>query len=83
MDDRIVLRSVSYYEGNVKLVSLPRLTIPLKDDERLELPKIGYGAVEGWHVKGQITTGSARSRQGRFTPTTTSCLGRPLVCETS
>ena len=52
-DDRIVLRSVSYYEGNVKLLSLPRLTIPLKEDERLELPKIGYGAVEGWYVKGQ------------------------------
>ncbi len=50
-DDRIVLRSVSYYEGNVKLLSLPRLTIPLKEDERLELPKIGYGAVEGWYVK--------------------------------
>ncbi len=53
VDDRIVLRSVSYYEGNVKLLSLPRLTIPLKDDERLELPKIGYGAVEGWYVKGK------------------------------
>ncbi len=52
-DDRIVLRSVSYYEGNVRLLSLPRLTIPLKEDERLELPKVGYGAVEGWYVKGQ------------------------------
>jgi len=52
-DDCIVLRSVSYYEGNVRLLSLPRLTIPLKEDERLELPKIGYGAVEGWYVKGQ------------------------------
>ncbi|HAI85778.1 MAG TPA: hypothetical protein DCL63_02165 [Firmicutes bacterium] len=52
-DDRIVLRSVSYYEGNVKLLSLPRLTIPLKEDQRLELPKIGYGAREGWYVKTQ------------------------------
>ncbi len=52
-DDRIVMRRVSYYEGNIKLLSLPKLTIPLKEDERLELPKIGYGAREGWYIKGQ------------------------------
>jgi lipopolysaccharide export system permease protein len=66
VDDRIVLRSVSYYEGNVKLVSLPRLTIPLKEDERLELPKIGYGAVEGWYVKGQYNYRLSEISSGSF-----------------
>jgi lipopolysaccharide export system permease protein len=51
VDDRIVLHSVAYYEGNLKLLRLPRLVVPLKEDERFELPKIGYGALEGWYVK--------------------------------
>ena len=51
VDDRIILHSVSYYEGNLKLLFLPRLVVPLKEDERFELPKIGYGAHEGWYVK--------------------------------
>jgi len=34
VDDRIILHSVSYYEGNLKLLFLPRLVVPLKEDER-------------------------------------------------
>lgn len=52
-DDKIVLHRVSYYEGSVRLLTIPRLTLPLKEDERFQMPKIGYGAVEGWYIKGQ------------------------------
>ena len=51
VDDRIVLKSVSYYEGDLKLLTLRRLVVPLKEDERFELPRVGYGAYEGWYLK--------------------------------
>lgn len=51
VDDRVVLHGVSYYEGQLRLARLPKLTIPLKEDEGFELPKIGWGVREGWYIR--------------------------------
>lgn len=51
VDDRVVLHGVSYYEGDVRLLRLPRLTIPLREGEGLEMPKVGWSALEGWYVR--------------------------------
>lgn len=51
IDDMVVLYGVSYYEGNVRLARLSRLTIPLKQGEGLAMPKVGWSAREGWYVR--------------------------------
>lgn len=65
-DDRIVLRHVSYYEGNIKLLSWPRVVIPLREDERFELPKVGYGFREGWYVKTKYNYTINENAHGSF-----------------
>jgi lipopolysaccharide export system protein LptA len=51
VDDRIVLRNVSYWEGKLRLFHWPYLVLPIREENRFELPKIGYGSSEGWFVK--------------------------------
>ncbi len=51
IDDRMVLRQVSYWEGRVRLFYWPYLVIPVREENRFELPKVGYGPTEGWFVK--------------------------------
>jgi lipopolysaccharide export system permease protein len=51
VDDRVVLYGVSYYEGSLRLLRLPKLTIPLKEGEGLSMPKVGWSALEGWYVR--------------------------------
>ncbi|MGE5593730.1 MAG: hypothetical protein ACM3X3_08640 [Betaproteobacteria bacterium] len=51
VDDRIVLRNVSYWEGKLRLFYWPYLVLPIREENAFELPKIGYGPTEGWFVK--------------------------------
>ncbi len=51
IDDRIVLRQVSYWEGKLRLFYWPYLVLPIREENRFDLPKIGYGPAEGWFVK--------------------------------
>lgn len=47
--DRIFLVNFSYYEGDFKLITIPKFVIPLNGDG-LQLPVIGYSYYEGWYV---------------------------------
>lgn len=49
--DKAVLYNVSYWEGKVRLFSLPYLVWPLREENRLEMPKVGYGLREGLYIK--------------------------------
>lgn len=51
LGDRMELRQLSYWEGSVCVFRLPYLVIPLREDNRFDLPKIGYGEREGWFIK--------------------------------
>lgn len=51
VDDKIVLRNVSYWEGRLRLFYWPYLVLPIREENAFELPKIGYGPTEGWFVK--------------------------------
>ncbi len=51
IDDRMVLRRVSYWEGKIRLFYWPYLVLPIREENRFELPKVGYGPAEGWFVK--------------------------------
>lgn len=51
LDDRVVIRNVSYWEGRFKVFYWPHLVFSLKRENQFELPKVGYGAREGWYVK--------------------------------
>jgi len=51
IDDRMVLRNVSYWEGKIRLFYWPYLVLPIREENRFELPKIGYGQTEGWFIK--------------------------------
>lgn len=51
IDDRMVLRQVSYWEGKLRLFYWPYLVWPIREENRFDLPKIGYSPTEGWFVK--------------------------------
>lgn len=51
-NDRIVVRSVTFYDHRVPLLYLPYLTLSLKEDtSRFDMPQIGYSERTGWYVK--------------------------------
>jgi hypothetical protein len=50
-DERLVFRNVSYWEGGYRILSLPYLVIPLKDENVLQFPRIGFSARDGFFVK--------------------------------
>jgi hypothetical protein len=52
-DDRIVLRSVWYWEGRLRLFYFPVLTISLDPEGNgndFEMPEIGYSDDKGWYL---------------------------------
>jgi len=49
--DYIIARNVSYFEANMRLLKLPVLTIPLKEQERITLPEFGWSSADGVYVK--------------------------------
>lgn len=49
--DYIIAKDVSYFEGNIRLLRLPSLTIPLREEDRLILPEFGWSAQDGVYVK--------------------------------
>ncbi len=49
--DFIIAKDVSYFEGNIRLIRLPSLTIPLREEDRLILPEFGWSAQDGVYVK--------------------------------
>lgn len=52
LGDKIVLRGVKYYEGHLRLFSLPYMVISLRDDGLgLQMPQVGYSPTEGIFVK--------------------------------
>ena len=49
--DRMELWQLSYWEGKLCVFRWPYLVIPLKEENRFDMPQVGYGAKEGWFVK--------------------------------
>ncbi|NLS44238.1 MAG: LPS-assembly protein LptD [Firmicutes bacterium] len=49
--DKMELRKLSYWEGNLCIFHWPYLVIPLREENRPEMPQIGYGTEEGWFIK--------------------------------
>lgn len=49
--DRMELWQLSYWEGKRCIFHWPYLVIPLREDNRFDMPQVGYGAHEGWFVK--------------------------------
>lgn len=51
-NDRIVVRSVVFYDHKVPLLYLPYLTLSLKENtSRFDMPQIGYSERTGWYIK--------------------------------
>ncbi|MGI6037747.1 MAG: DUF3769 domain-containing protein [Limnochordia bacterium] len=50
-DDRLVVKGVTYREGNRPLFYWPYLVIPLREDYRFRFPQIGRGEDTGWFIK--------------------------------
>lgn len=66
VDDHLVARQVSYYEGRVRLFTLPFLIVSLKKDNRFELPRVGYAAEDGWFVKTTYNYRRSPSAYGKY-----------------
>ncbi len=52
--ERMVIHSVTYYEGRIPIFYWPYLSIPLDDDRGLNffaLPRIGYASEQGYYIK--------------------------------
>ena len=49
-DDRIVIRNVVYREGKIPLFYWPYLSLPIREEGRLNLPEIGYTVAGGWFI---------------------------------
>ena len=49
--DRMELWQLSYWEGRLCIFRWPYLVIPLKEENRFDMPQVGYGAQEGWFIK--------------------------------
>lgn len=49
--DKMELRQLSYWEGKFCVLHWPYLVIPLREENRFDMPQVGYGAQEGWFVK--------------------------------
>jgi lipopolysaccharide assembly outer membrane protein LptD (OstA) len=53
-DERIVLRHVWYWEGRIRLLYLPVISISLRADEGLdngfEMPEVGHSDDKGWYL---------------------------------
>ena len=45
------IRDRSYWEGRLCIFRWPYLVIPLKEENRFDMPQVGYGAQEGWFIK--------------------------------
>ncbi|MBE3574408.1 MAG: LPS-assembly protein LptD, partial [Firmicutes bacterium] len=50
-DDRLEAWSVVYYQGKIPLLYWPYLVIPLRRDNRLGLPQVGYSERDGWYIR--------------------------------
>jgi lipopolysaccharide export system protein LptA len=51
LDDRLEARQVAYFEGRLRLFTLPYLVVPLRKENQFELPRLGYSPSDGWFVK--------------------------------
>jgi len=50
--DKIIARNISWYEGEIKIITLPYFLIFLDRKTQMPiLPKIGQNSVDGWFVK--------------------------------
>ncbi|NLY11583.1 MAG: LPS-assembly protein LptD [Firmicutes bacterium] len=52
-DDKLVIRGLVYYEGQIPIFYWPYIVIPIGEhsDRGFSLPEIGFGAEEGWYIK--------------------------------
>ncbi|HHW13891.1 MAG TPA: LPS-assembly protein LptD, partial [Firmicutes bacterium] len=66
LDDHLVAREVSYYEGRLRLFTLPFLIVSLKKDNRFELPRVGYAEEDGWFVKTTYNYRRSPSAYGKY-----------------
>lgn len=49
--DRMELWQLSYWEGKLCILHWPHLVIPLREENRFDMPQVGYGVQEGWFIK--------------------------------
>ena len=50
--DKIIARNISWYEGKIKIITLPYFLIFLDRKTQLPiLPKIGQNSIDGWFIK--------------------------------
>ncbi len=50
--DKIIARHISWYEGNLKIITLPYFIIFLdRKTQQPILPKIGQNSADGWYIK--------------------------------
>jgi len=50
--DKIIVRNISWYEGNKKIITLPFFIIFLdRKTQQPILPKIGQNSADGWYIK--------------------------------
>lgn len=55
LDDKIVAKKVSWYEGDKKIITLPSFLIFLRGKNQLPyIPDIGQSSSEGWFLKNKI-----------------------------
>ena len=52
LKDKIIARNISWYEGNIKIISLPYFLIFLdRKTQKPIIPKIGQNSTDGWFIK--------------------------------
>ncbi|MBU4511403.1 hypothetical protein KJ830_10205 [bacterium] len=51
-EDKIIARNISWYEGNIKIITLPYFLIFLdRKTQQPIIPKIGQNSTDGWFIK--------------------------------
>lgn len=66
LKERLVARQVRYYEGKVRLFTLPYLLIPLKKENQFELPRVGYSQEDGWFIKTTYNYWRSSAAHGQY-----------------
>ena len=67
LEDKIVAKKVSWYEGNKKILSIPSFLIFLRGKNQLPyVPDIGQSSSEGWFLKNRINYVKDAESYGSF-----------------
>lgn len=65
-DDRIEMWGVAYFEGRWKLFWWPYLVIPLKKQNQLQMPQVGFSQSDGWFLKTTYNYYRSEAAYGAF-----------------